>query len=459
MIDQARNEASARWPVPLVVLVAGSIIAALSLGIRSTFGLFQDDVIADLSVNRGRFGLAIAIQAIMWGVTQPVAGAVADRFGAARVIVFGAVTYGLGILILANADGSLGLLAFGFVTGIAAGAASFTVVLASVGRMASPERRSMALGIITAMGSVGQFILIPVARMLLDRTDWRSVLIVFSAIAVAILLFSGPIRGNAADHERPSATETPRPLRHDLARAGRSSNYLMLNAAFFVCGFHVTYIATHLPAYVGDLGIAASAAAWALALIGLFNVFGSLGAGWLGSRVAPTKVLSGIYGARAVVIVVYLLVPTSAATTVVFGAAIGVLWLSTVPGTSAIVATMFGTANAGALFGIVFLSHQAGAFVGAWMGGVLADASGSYDVAWWTAVGLAVFACVVHLLIDGSPEPDEPAIRSGRRSLAPGFGVVVIVALGLLAHATTARNIDDERAAGDRPAFICVIGG
>lgn len=455
----AANRTTTRWPVPLAVLVAGSIIAALSLGIRSTFGLFQDDVIADLSVNRGRFGLAIAIQAIMWGVTQPIAGAVADRFGAARVIVFGAITYGFGILILATSDGALGLLSFGFVTGIAAGSASFAVILASVGRMASPERRSMALGIITAMGSVGQFFLIPLARVLLDRNDWRTVLVVFAAIAVAILLFSWPIRGNAADQERSPSGAELRPLRQDLARAGRSRNYLMLNAAFFVCGFHVTYIATHLPAYVGDLGIAASAAAWALALIGLFNVFGSLGAGWLGSRVPPTKVLAGIYGARAVVIVVYLLVPTSATSTIIFGAAIGVLWLSTVPGTSAIVASMFGTANAGALFGIVFLSHQAGAFVGAWMGGVLADASGSYDVAWWTAVALAVFASVIHLFIDGSPEPDEPLVRAGRRSLAPGFGVLAIVAFGLIALVTTTRSASADVAAADRPAFICVVGG
>ena len=453
------SQVQSRWPVPLLVLAAGSIIAALSLGIRSTFGLFQDDVIADLSVNRGRFGLAIAIQAIMWGVTQPIAGAVADRYGAARVIVFGAVTYGFGIILLATADGALGLLSFGFVTGIAAGSASFAVILASVGRMASPERRSMALGIITAMGSVGQFFLIPLARVLLDRNDWRSVLIVFAAIAVTILLFSRPIRGNAADQERTPSAEGLRPLRQDLARAGRSTNYLMLNAAFFVCGFHVTYIATHLPAYVGDLGITASAAAWALALIGLFNVFGSLGAGWLGSRIAPTKVLAGIYGARAVVIVVYLLVPTSSTSTIIFGAAIGVLWLSTVPGTSAIVATMFGTANAGALFGIVFLSHQAGAFVGAWMGGVLADASGSYDVAWWTAVALAVFACVVHLFIDGSPEPEEPIMRAGRRTLVPGFGVMIIVMFGVIALATTTRSAGAAGVTVDRPAFICVIGG
>lgn len=446
-----------RFSVPLVVLVAGSIVAALSLGVRSIFGLFQDDVIADLSVNRGQFGLAIALQAIMWGVTQPVAGAIADRYGAARVIVFGAVAYAAGVLLLASAEGTFGLLSFGFVSGVAAGSASFAVVLASVGRMASPERRSMALGIITAMGSVGQFFLIPLARVLLDRTDWRTVLVVFAAIAGSILLFARPIRGNAADQDASAGTEPLRPLRQDLARASRSSNYLMLNAAFFVCGFHVTYIATHLPAYVGDLGVTASAAAWALALIGLFNVFGSLGAGWLGSRIPPTKVLAGIYGARAVVILLYLVIPTSATSTIVFGAAIGVLWLSTVPGTSAIVASLFGTANAGALFGIVFLSHQAGAFAGAWMGGVLADSTGSYDIAWWTAIALAVFASLMHSFIDGSPEPEEPAPLSRRSGLAPGFGVVAIVVLG--AVALLARGVPDAAAAAsERPAFICVIG-
>lgn len=446
-------DARRRWPVNPVVLVAGSIIAAISLGVRSTFGLFQDDVILDLSTDRGTFGLAIAIQAIMWGLAQPVAGAVADRFGAARVITFGAVVYAIGIGLLASADGTAGLLSFGFLTGIAAGSASFAVVLASVGRMASPERRSMALGIITAMGSVGQFVLIPLARTLLDNQDWRSVLVVFAAIAGAIALFSRPVRGSAADQA--TTAQELRPLRQDLRRAGRSTNYLLLNAAFFVCGFHVTYIGTHLPAYVGDLGVSASAAAWALSLIGLFNVFGSLGAGWLGGRFPPSMVLAAIYGARGVVIVAYLLAPTTATSTVVFGAVFGFLWLSTVPLTSAIVASLFGTANAGALFGIVFLSHQAGAFIGAWMGGVLADNSGSYDPAWWTAVALAVFAAVVHLFISDEPEPEEPA-PAGRRILAPGMGVVVIVAMGTLALITTVRA--QPAAAEERPAFICVIG-
>ena len=442
--------------MPLLVLVAGSLIATLSLGVRSTFGLFQDPVIDELGLQRAPFALAIALQAIVWGVTQPVAGAVADRFGAGRVIVGGAVVYAGGILLLAGSDSEAGLLAFGFVSGIAAGSASFAVVLASVGRMASPERRSLALGIVTAMGSIGQFLLVPLARVLLDRMDWRVVLVVFAVIAASMAALAPALRGNAADHERAAPGAAPgRSLRHDLRRAARSRSYLLLNAAFFVCGFHVTFIATHLPAYIGDLGIVDSAASSALALIGLFNVAGSLAAGWLGGRIAPTRILAGIYAARAVVITAYLAIPTSSTTTIVFGAVIGVLWLSTVPGTSAIVASLFGTTNAGALFGLVFLSHQAGEVVGAWMGGVLADATGSYDAAWWTAVALGVIAGVLHLGIDDAPVPDEPP-PAGGLSLAPAAGIVAMVLAGTLALGATTLAARPAGAA-DATAYVCFV--
>ncbi|MEO1060467.1 MAG: MFS transporter [Actinomycetota bacterium] len=440
-------------PAPLVVLVAGSLIATISLGVRSTFGLFQDPVIDELGLQRAPFALAIAIQAIVWGITQPIAGAVADRYGAGRVIVGGAVVYAIGIVVLAGADTEGGLLIYGFVTGIAAGSASFAVVLASVGRMAAPERRSMALGIITAMGSVGQFLLVPLARALLDRMDWRAVLVVFAAIAATMALLAPALRGNASDQQAADAGPT-RSLGHDLRRAARSRSYLLLNAAFFVCGFHVTFIATHLPSYIGDLDITASAASSALALIGLFNVFGSLLAGWLGARIPHTYILASIYAARAVVIGVYLVVPTTATTTIVFGAVIGVLWLSTVPGTSAIVASLFGTANVGALFGIVFLSHQAGAFVGAWMGGVLADATGSYDAAWQTAIGLGIAAAILHLLIDERPEPDELPPRRGV-AIAPAAGVVAVLLAGSLT--ITAARAEAHPQAVDRPAFVCAV--
>ncbi|MEM8904517.1 MAG: MFS transporter, partial [Actinomycetota bacterium] len=309
---------------------------------------------------------------------------------------------------------------------------------------------------VTAMGSIGQFLLVPLARVLLDRMDWRVVLVVFAVIAASMAALAPALRGNAADHERAAPGAAPgRSLRHDLRRAARSRSYLLLNAAFFVCGFHVTFIATHLPAYIGDLGIVDSAASSALALIGLFNVAGSLAAGWLGGRIAPTRILAGIYAARAVVITTYLAIPTSSTTTIVFGAVIGVLWLSTVPGTSAIVASLFGTTNAGALFGLVFLSHQAGAFVGAWMGGVLADATGSYDAAWWTAVALGVIAGVLHLGIDDAPVPDEPP-PAGGLSLAPAAGIVAMVLAGTLALGATTLAARPAGAA-DATAYVCFV--
>ncbi|MEM9037087.1 MAG: MFS transporter [Actinomycetota bacterium] len=443
-----------RWSVPLVVLVSASVITAVSLGVRSTFGLFQDPVIDELGLPRAPFALAIALQAIVWGITQPIAGAIADRFGAARVIIVGAIIYAVGIVVLAASDGEAGLLAFGVITGIATGAASFAVVLASVGRMASPERRSIALGIVTAMGSIGQFVLVPLARVLLDRTDWRITLIVFAVIAAAMTLFTPTLRGNAADHA-PAEAPAGRPLREDLRRAAHSRNYQLLNAAFFVCGFHVTFIATHLPAYVGDLGVADSAGSTALALIGLFNVGGSLLVGVLGTRYRLTLILATIYAARGVVITAYVLLPPSPTTTIAFGAMIGVLWLSTVPPTSAIVAQLFGTANAGALFGIVFLSHQVGAFAGAWMGGVLADSTGSYEAAWWTAVGLAAFATLMQLLIDERREPEEPPPPRAPR-LAPAGAAAVVAVAGIAVTASAAAATADDTAELP-PAYHCSI--
>lgn len=451
----ADTDRAARWPVPVGVLAAASVITAVSLGVRSTFGLFQDPVIDELGLPRAPFALAIALQAIVWGVTQPIAGAIADRYGAARVIVVGAVAYAAGVVTLAASNGEAGLVAFGVITGVATGAASFAVVLASVGRMASPERRSVALGIVTAMGSVGQFVLVPLARVLLDRTDWRIALVVFAAVAAAMALFAPRLRGSAADQASAQAPPA-RPLADDLRRAARSRNYLLLNAAFFVCGFHVTFIATHLPAYVGDLGIADSAGSTALALIGLFNVGGSLLVGVLGGRYRLTLILAAIYALRGVVITAYVVVPPSATTTIAFGVAIGVLWLSTVPPTSAIVAQLFGTANAGALFGIVFLSHQIGAFAGAWMGGVLADSTGSYRAAWWTAVGLAAFATLMQLLIDERREPEEPPPARGPRLAPAGAAAVVVVAgLAVSASAATAAAAGDGR--DDPPAYHCML--
>lgn len=387
-----------------LVVAAGGAITAISLGIRSTFGLFLDPVVETLGSERGTFAFAIAIQQLVWGLSQPIAGAVADRYGAARTLASGGLLYALAMFLMSTASNTgMLLLSAGFLTGIAVGAASFAVVLSTVGRMAPPERRSMVLGIVSAVGSLGQFVLIPIVRHQIDTTSWESTAAFLAVVALAIIVLTPMLQGRSSDFTTQSAQDEARPLRAELRRASRSRPYLMLNVAFLVCGFHVTFIATHLPPYIKDIGLSATAASTALALIGLFNVFGCLAAGWLGSRYSNTRLLAGIYGLRTVVIAAFVLIPASNASTIIFGAAIGSLWLATVPLTSGMVTEQFGTAHSGTLFGIVFLSHQLGAFAGAWFGGAIADAAGSYLPTWWIAIGLGGVAMMVHLFINEHP--------------------------------------------------------
>ncbi len=425
-----------RLPPLWLIVGAGGVITSISLGVRSTFGLFLDPIADGLDTGRGSIALAIAVQNLIWGVSQPVAGAISDRFGAARTLAGGGVLYAAALLLMSTATGpGMVLLSGGFMVGVAVGAASFAVVLSSVGRMVPPERRSLMLGVVSAVGSLGQFALIPIAQTILDRTSWETTVVVMAAVAAALVLFTPALRGRSADFVDPGIGEADRrrSLGEELRRAAGSRSYLMLNGAFFVCGFHVTFIGVHLPAYVGDIGLSESVGATALALIGLFNVFGSLAAGALGARFSPTLLLAGIYGLRALVITGFVLLPQTSTSTIVFGAAIGTLWLATVPLTSGIVAQQFGTTHAGALFGIVFLSHQIGSFIGAWMGGEVVDATGSYSPVWWTAVGLGVGAMVLHLFIDEGPVPDEPKAR--RIRLAPAVwlaavGLATAIAIG-----------------------------
>ena len=441
------------------VIAAGGIITAISLGVRSTFGLFLDPVIESLDTDRGTFALAVAIQQVIWGLSQPVAGAISDRYGAARTLAGGTVLYFVAMVMMSTAESTgMLLLSAGFLTGLSVGAASFAVVLSAVGRMVEAERRSMALGIVSAVGSLGQFVLVPIARNRIDATSWEDTAVLLAVIALLAIVFTPAIRGRAADFVTADASSDPasRPLRDELRRAAHARPYLLLNGAFFVCGFHVTFIATHLPSYSEDLGQTGSAASTSLALIGLFNVFGSLAAGWLGARHSKTKLLAGIYALRAVVITGFVLLPSSGGLTIAFGAAIGVLWLSTVPLTSAMVTEQFGTAHSGTLFGIVFLSHQVGAFGGAWIGGELADATGSYDSSWWIAVGLGLMATVLHLLITEGPVPDPPPVGSGGVRVAPTAAAVALVAVGAIG-AVHIASADDASALDDvRPAY-CVL--
>lgn len=454
----------------LAVVAAGSIMSSISLGVRSTFGVFLDPVVESLQTDRGTYSLAIAIQNLFWGLSQPIAGALADRFGTGRILAVGSIGYAVALAIMSTAQTTgLFIVSAGFMIGIATGAASFSLVLAAVGRMAPPDRAPMAMGVVTAMASVGQFVLVPVAQRLQTTIEWRSTVTVMAVIAATIAILAPVVRGNASQQQGADETNAASPgqpdgatsgagvppeansLRTELRRAAHSRAYLLLNAAFFVCGFHVTFIGTHLVSYSGDVGVSADAATTGLAVIGLFNIIGSLTAGYLGGRMSKTKVLSAIYGLRAVVITGFLLVPASGTSVIVFGAAIGLLWLATVPLTGGIVNGLFGTAHAGTLFGIVFLAHQLGAFVGAWLGGELADRAGTYDPAWWIAIGLGLFAAVVHQFIDERPAPPAPAYGSPS-ALTPAAGAAVVALLaGTFALFQPLRSTSVQAAAAFAP--------
>ena len=427
-----------RKAFPLWLVIAlGGVLTSMSLGVRSTFGVFLEPVVDGvLDGVQGPFGLAVAIQSIIWGLSQPIAGAISDRYGAAVTFAGGSVLYALALVLMSNAQGAASVVfSAGFLTGIAIGAASFSVVLSAVGRMVPPERRAMALGIVSALGSLGQFVLVPLARVLIDNMGWRDTFLVMAAIVVGSMLVIPSLRGTASKNfPDTTSSEDVRPLREELRRAAAHRPYLLLNLAFLVCGFHVTFIGTYLPRYGEDLGHR-TAATTALAMIGLFNFFGSLAAGWAGTHYSKTKVLAGIYAARGVVIAAYLLVPASPAMTIAFGCAMGVLWLSTVPLTSAMVSDMFGTTHAGALFGIVFVSHQIGALIGALGGARAYDAWGSYDVIWWIGVALGGMGMLAHLLITEGEAPPPPEQAGAGLRLAPQVGVWML-ALGVLSTLT-----------------------
>ena len=392
-----------RTPTFLVVLLTGSVITMVSMGLRSTMGVFLDPMTDALGVGAGTFSLMVALQNLMWGLGQPAAGAVADRYGTRRVLVVGAALYAAGLVSMAGADGGLGLQASGVLVGLGTAGASFTVVLAAVGRLAPEEKRSMALGIATAAGSVGQFVFVPSARLLIDAVGWRSALLVGAAAACV------PIRLEPLGTADRGDVES---LGSVLHRAGRHRSYVLLVVGFFVCGFHVSFIGAHLPKHLDDLGQSAGIGAMALALVGLFNLPGTIGAGALGATRSRVRLLAWIYGLRGVVFVVFLLLPASGGLSLAFGAVIGVLWLSTVPLTSGVVMAQFGLDHAGTLFGLAFLSHQLGSFVGVYGGGLVRDATGSYDVWWWTLAALGFGGAVLHLFIDEDPAP-APVPASG----------------------------------------------
>lgn len=381
-------------------IFGGCMIAFLGFGFAATFGVFLAPMSAELGWGREIFSLSVAVQALVWGFSQPIAGAIADRYGTARVLAFGAICAGVGFALRGLTTDPTLFIMTGILVGAGTGAASFPIVIAALGKIVRPERRSFILGLGTAAASLGMFVAAPTATTLISSVGWQTALIGIGfsfALILPFLIFIARVSKPTASGS--SAGDFGRAL----SAAFTDRSYLCLFFGFFVCGFHVAFIQTHLPAYVIDLGLAASIGAWSLALIGLFNIAGSFLSGWSGQNYSKKTVLSGIYFVRAFVISVFILVPATEVSVLIFSAVMGLLWLSTVPLTMGLVAQTQGLRFFSTLAGLVFLSHQTGSFIGAWLGGRIYDMAQDYTPMWWAAVVLGLLAALIHLPIREEP--------------------------------------------------------
>ena len=390
--------APARVRSTAVVVVCGCLIAMVTFGVRSSFGLFTQPLSVANGWEREVFALEIALQNLLWGLGQPLAGGLADRLGAARVLAVGAVLYAGGTALMAVSTTPLTLqLTAGVLIGLGLSGASFTIVITGFTRLVPEDRRTWAIGLATAAGSLGQFLFAPLGQAFLAAYGWATALVLLAGFVALVPALAVALAGGTG--ARTTGDDDDHSVRAALHQAFRHRSYALLAAGFFVCGFHVAFITTHLPPYLSDLGLSPTLAAWALGLVGLFNIVGSYTAGVLGGRRSPRRLLTGIYLGRAVTIALFVLLPPSPATVLLFAAAMGLLWLSTVPLTSGLVALFFGTRHMGTLFGFVFLSHQVGAFLGVWLGGALFTRTGSYEAMWWLSVALGVAAAALHVPI------------------------------------------------------------
>ncbi|MDM7946795.1 MAG: MFS transporter [Oceanibaculum nanhaiense] len=391
------------WQLPLfVILLCGSLIVALSFGVRSAFGLFMVPISGELGWGREVFALSIALQNLLWGVGQPFAGALADRYGPMRVILGGAILYAAGVFIMSVSTTPLLFhLSTGILIGFGLSGTGFSIVLAAVGKVVAPEKRSWALGIVTAAGSFGQFAMVPLGQSFLSAYGWQTAVLILGFTSLAMLPLAAAFRG--VGERGLGGPVSAQSLGEALREASRHKGFLLLTAGFFVCGFHVAFIAAHLPSFVIDRGLDPRIGAWALGLVGLFNIIGSYSAGVLGGKYSKKYLLSTLYVLRSAIIVLFISFPMTEMTVLMFAAAMGLLWLSTVPLTSGIVAQVFGPKYMSMLTGIVFFSHQIGSFLGVWGGGYLYDTTGSYNVVWYCSIALGIFAGIVHWPIDERP--------------------------------------------------------
>jgi MFS family permease len=394
---------------PEIVVLAGCLIALITFGPRASAGLFQVPMTTQFGWGRDIFGLAIAIQNLLWGLGAPFAGAVADRFGAVRVLCAGAALYALGLVAMAYATTPAMLhLGAGLLIGFGLSAASFNLILGAFSKLLPEAWRPLAFGAGTAAGSFGQFLYPPIGNMLIDAFGWQQALLVFAVSVLAVMPLSLALARRGEEAVSSTVNVPNQSIAQALAEAFRHRSYVLLVIGFFTCGFQLAFITTHLPAYLKDLGLAASVGGWTLAVIGLANAAGSLGSGWLMSRMSKRWLLAWIYLGRSIAIAAFILLPASPVTAIGFGLAIGLLWLSTVPPTSALVMLMFGTRYMAMLYGFAFFSHQVGGFLGVWLGGVLYEVYGSYIVVWWLSIALGIASALINLPIVERPVERGP---------------------------------------------------
>ena len=400
------NEKFFRNKTALVTLIAACLVVLISLGVRQTFGLFFMDFKEDLGISLTEAGLSIGIQMLMWGLTGPIFGAIADKYGGHKAIALAFVFFIAGIYFL-YAGPNTGIffqIDMGILVGIGLGGTAISIPMAIVGKHFPLSNRTIAMSLVTAIGSFGYFLSPLLTTYSLSENGWQITLIAFLVALFIGLIVSYFVRSPSLEQsiETPNSQSTLEAIKEAFA----SKSYILLVSGFFVCGFHITLVGTHVPTYVVDRGLESWTAAAILSLIGLFNIFGSLLSGYLSTKISKKIILSVIYSLRGLSIIFFIFLPASNINAFIFGASFGFLWLSTVPATSGIVAHMFGTKYLGLLYGIVFLSHQVGSFFGAYLGGLFHDLYGSYDYAWYLAIALSVFAAIIHL-----PIKEEAVLR------------------------------------------------
>jgi MFS family permease len=391
------------WRTPLVIVVCGSLIGMLTFGPRSTFGFFMQPMSREFGWGRDVFALALAVQNLLWGMGQPFAGAIADRFGTVRVISIGALMYAVGLMVMRYGSTPASVeLGAGLLIGFGLSGCSFNLVLSSFGKLLPPEWRGIALGAGTAAGSFGQFLFAPVGVALIDNFGWQPALTVFAALMLLVIPLSLALATpSVAASDVPAAQQQS--FKQALAEAFGHRSYVLLVLGFFTCGFQLAFITVHLPAYLVDRGAAVQTGGWVIATIGLFNIVGSLSVGWLQSRFPKRYILSVIYFARAMSIVAFISFPITTFSAIAFGVVTGLTWLSTVPPTSSLVALMFGTRWLATLYGFAFFSHQVGGFLGVLLGGMVFEKFGSYTPIWWLSVLFGVLSALINLPIVEAP--------------------------------------------------------